>query len=752
MNYQDFLKSKRHQVKPSGVIVADQNLPDCLFDYQKYVVKTALERGKFATFLDTGMGKALIAMTWADFVYQWLNKPVIILAPLAVAQQFANIEAPKFGFEVNYCDSQDDVINGINITNYEKLQKFDTSIFCGVVLDESSILKSFAGKVRTSIIESFSKTPYKLACSATPAPNDPMELGNHVEFLGIMSYNEFLATFFVHDGGNTSKWRLKKHAQSKDYPEFLHQWCVMARRPSDLGFSDGNFNLPKLIQHEIKIETGIKKDGELFVTEAHGLKEQRQAKRLTLEKRVDAVAKLVNSSNEQWLIFCDLNDESKALYEDIQDAVEVKGSDKDKHKINSALKFVSGDIRVLVSKPKIFGFGLNFQHCHNVVFVGLNNSFEAIYQAIRRCWRFGQTQDVNAYFVCADIEGNVLKNIQRKQEQFNLMHKTMVNTYQQMTGQTKRLTDSYQVQQVTGKNYTLFNGDSCEIIKDLNDNSIDFSIFSPPFTSLYTYSNSERDMGNSINDEQFFKHFKFLVQELHRVIKNGRLVSVHCMDMPILKQDKGYVGVYDFPSDIIRLFESVGFVLHSKVTIWKNPVTAMQRTHSIRLLHAQLKKDSAMSGNAIPDYLVTFRKLGENEKPIRGLLDVYYGINSHEITEKDETRKSIEIWQRYASPVWMDINPSDTLQYRQARENDDERHICPLQLGVIRRALQLWTNPNDLVLSPFTGIGSEGYASLDMDRKFVGIELKKSYFECAQKNLDYIENKPKQLSLLEKTV
>ena len=274
------------------------------------------------------------------------------------------------------------------------------------------------------------------------------------------------------------------------------------------------------------------------------------------------------------------------------------------------------------------------------------------------------------------------------------------------------------ISQIVTDRYALYNGDSCEVLKGIPDNSIHYSIFSPPFASLYTYSNSERDLGNCRTTSEFYEQFMFIVSELYRVIMPGRLISFHCMDLPLSKERDGIIGIRDFRGELIKVFENAGFVLHSQVCIWKDPVTAMQRTKAIGLLHKQIKKDSCMSRQGIPDYLVTMRKPGENPEPV---------------THTNETFP-VAVWQRYASPVWMDINPSDTLQASSAREEKDERHICPLQLGVIRRALNLWTNRNDIVLTPFLGIGSEAVVSLEMGRRAIGCELKTSYYNQAVAN------------------
>ena len=295
-----------------------------------------------------------------------------------------------------------------------------------------------------------------------------------------------------------------------------------------------------------------------------------------------------------------------------------------------------------------------------------------------------------------------------------------------------------------GKRFAMYQGDCVELIRDLPDESIDFSVYSPPFASLYVYSDSERDMGNCKNDAEFFEHYSFLIEEQLRVTKPGRLCSVHCMNLPSTKQHNGYIGIRDFRGEVIRSFIAKGWIFHSEVCIWKDPVTAMQRTKAIGLLHKQLVKDSCMSRMGIPDYVVTFRKPGENPEPVVGELQEYAGDNP----PKSIRNLSIDIWQKYASPVWDDISQSNTLNHQMARDKNDERHICPLQLDVIERCLQLWSNPNDVVLSPFAGIGSEGVVALRRKRRFIGFELKPSYYRCAVKYLKAAERQQQQAKLL----
>lgn len=728
MNYEQFLNSKRIITTDSGF--APGAINQLLFPFQRDIVTWSLRKGKVAIFADCGLGKTPMQLEWADRVCKHTEGNVLILAPLAVARQTVR-EGEKFGITITPCRQQTDVRAGVNITNYEMLQHFNPESFMGVVLDESSILKAYDGKTRTEIINDFKHTPYKLACTATPAPNDFMELGNHSEFLGVMNRNEMLSMFFVHDGGDTSKWRLKGHAEDKFW-EWVASWAVVIQKPSDLGYEDGKFILPEL---DIKQHTvlGDAPESALFAIEALTLQERQAARRASTERRVKECANLVNSGSEPWIVWCDLNAESELLAKSIPDAVEVRGSDKQEYKEKSMLGFADGSIRVLVTKPSIAGFGMNWQHCNNVAFVGLSDSYELFYQAVRRCWRFGQVKPVNVHVITAETEGAVVANIERKERDAAKMITEMIKHTQNITSQnirsTRREIVDYTRSKAEGKGWTLHLGDCVEVVSEIPSNSVHYSIFSPPFASLYTYSNSERDMGNCKGEKEFYQHFEYLVKELYRVIMPGRLVSFHCMDLPMMKQRDGQIGLKDFPAELRNMFEKAEFIYHSKVTIWKDPVVEMQRTKALGLLHKQIRKDSAMCRQGIPDYLITMRKPGDNPERIE---------HTHETFP-------VDLWQRYASPVWMDINQSKTLQRESAREEKDEKHICPLQLDVIERALQLWTNPNDLVLSPFAGIGSEGYVSLKANRQFVGAELKPSYFEQAKRNLANAEIKQDSL-------
>jgi len=413
-SYLEFLESKRLQFKPTGIDVDSSKISDVLFDFQRDLVIWALRSGKAALFSMTGTGKTLMQLEWARHI----PGNVLILTPLAVSRQTAT-EAEKMGLKVKVCRSQEDVIGGINITNYEKLKKFDVSAFEGVVLDESSILKSYDGKTKQEIISSFKMTPYKLAATATPAPNDYVELGNHAEFLDVMTQSQMLSTFFINDTGTSQNWRLKGHAEGKFW-EWVSTWAAVVGNPNDLGYMEKDFTLPNLNQEEIIIK-GANSTDKLFVVEAETLTERRQARKESLDDRVEKAAIIANSVDDQILVWCDLNEESNKLAKKISNAVEVKGSDSDEHKENAMIEFADGNIKALVTKPSICGHGMNWQNCRNMIFVGLSDSFERYFQSVRRCWRFGQDKEVNVYIIVSEKEGSVLRNIKRKQGELEKM-------------------------------------------------------------------------------------------------------------------------------------------------------------------------------------------------------------------------------------------------------------------------------------------------------------------------------------------
>lgn len=420
MTYEEFLKSKQRIIKPTGFDCKPSNKH--LFDFQRDIVKWALKKGKAAMFLDTGLGKTIIQLTWADEICKYTGGKVLILAPLAVSKQTVR-EGLKFGIQVTSCRTQEDIKVGINITNYEMLQHFNPDEFVGIVLDESSIIKSFSGKTTQQMLDLFRFTEYKLACTATPAPNDYEELGNHAEFLGVMTRPEMLATFFVHDGGDTAKWRLKGHAEN-DFWKWIASWAMVVKNPEDLGYDGSKYKLPKLNIQTHFVESP-NADDMFVVMPAQTLDERREARKESLQDRVNKAVELVKDI-ENCLIWCDYNDESTALTKAISGAVEVKGADTPEHKENALIGFVTGEVKYLVTKPKIAGFGMNWQNCNNMIFCGLSDSYERFYQAVRRCYRFGQTEEVNVYVIISEKEESVLNNVKRKEELAQQMSTNMV--------------------------------------------------------------------------------------------------------------------------------------------------------------------------------------------------------------------------------------------------------------------------------------------------------------------------------------
>lgn len=726
--YKEFIASKKKRIIESGFDVHESDLNPLLFPFQKFITKRALKIGKYAIFADCGLGKTLMQLEWAKQVTTRTGLPVLILAPLAVANQTIQ-EGEKFGIPV--LKLMGEVFGtGIYIINYDQLDNIDCSAFGGIVLDESSILKNYEGETKKAIIDSFKLTPYKLACTATPSPNDPMELGNHSEFLDIMSRNEMLAMYFVHDGGETAKWRLKGHA-IKSFYQFVGTWAIMLNKPQDIGFEMEGYALPSLNLLEHEIITQKRDNGQLFNDAIISATNFNQELRETKKERLEEVVKIVNSKPEEnFIIWIKHNDEGDYLARHLPDAIEVSGSDTNQWKENNLLGFANNKFRILITKTKIASFGMNYQNCRNQIFAAPDFSFESLYQAIRRSYRFGQKNEINIYLITTDTMANVKQALDTKQKQFEIMQDEMAKSINIDLNNEPDI-KSYDTETELNEWYNIKRGDCVDLIKDVPNEAVGLSVFSPPFAELYTYSSHVEDMGNSKDYLEFMKQFSFLVRELHRVMQSGRNVAVHCMDLPIQKGKEGFIGLRDFSGLILKCFENEGFIYHSRVTIWKDPVVEMQRTKALGLLHKQIKKDSTMSRVGIPDYVLIFRKDGERNNPVTN------------------TDLPVDVWQKYASPVWMDIDYGNTLQgFRNARDEKDEKHICPLQLDTIERLIHLYSNKGDTVLTPFMGIGSEVYQAVKMDRKAIGFELKESYFQQAKKNANAALLLKNQLSLI----
>jgi DNA modification methylase len=726
MDYMEFVKGKTAKVELAGFDIGDDAINPALFDFQRAVVRWGLRRGRAIFGCDTGMGKSIMAMEWGRQIVNNRGGVVLILAPLAVAMQFVR-EGKKHGYDVPYVRHPGELPeSGLAVTNYERFEKFHDAKLTGIVCDECSILASLDGKLRTYIIDRSRSIPYRLGCSATPAPNDYTELGNHADYLGIMTWQEMAATFFVHDGlsggdAGSSGWRLKGHAEDAFW-RWVVSWMVFVRRPSDIGYDDARFVLPRLNVNDVIVSSSYKPDGHLFATKLSGVSERAKVRKSTADDRVQEAAKMIRQGKAvQWIAWCGLNSEADKIAEAIgPEAVNLSGDDDPEDKARKILDFVDGKFRVLVTKPKIAGMGLNLQNCAHQVFIGLSDSYRDYYQCIRRSWRYGQNRDVNVWIVLSEIESEIAANVRRKEADADRMGKEMVKRMSDLNRQeisgAAREDAVLDRRTAKGENWRMERGDCVEILKGEPSESVDFSVYSPPFASIYVYTNSPHDMGNSRDEEEFFRHYDFFTPELLRVTRPGRLTACHVSQIAAMQSRDGYIGMKDFRGKVIEAYQRAGWVFWGEFGIQKNPQAQAIRTKSQSLLFATLKKDSARLRPAIADFVLIFRKPGENAVPVKCDL-------------------SNEEWIRFAHPFWDDIKETDVLSVIEGREEKDERHICPLQLEVSARLVRLYSNKGETVLSPFGGIGSEGWSAIKHGRKFIGCELKESYWKAACKNL-----------------
>jgi DNA modification methylase len=740
LSYKNFIESKQISIDSIGFEINYNNINPILFDFQKDIVKWSVKKGRCAVFLDTGLGKTFIQLEWARI----LNKKTLIFAPLSVSRQTIK-EGKKINVDVKYVRDKSELMNGINITNYEMLEHFIDSDIESIILDESSILKSLASKTRKKLIDNFANVKFKMCCTATPAPNDFTEIGNHAQFLNICSMQEMLAMFFINankehtyiienkiitrKGSNKGgqEWRLKHHAEDTFF-KWLSKWAILMTKPSDLGYEDDGFILPELKIKPIFINTEYKSDTHLFFNGLSGLGDRASVRRQSIQDKITTIKELINTK-EQTIIWCGLDKESTALKQELKNiSIEVKGSNNPEFKIKAFEDFQDGKYPVLITKAKIGGFGMNFQNANNMIFFGLNDSWETYYQAIRREWRFGQDKPVNVYIILSQLEEEIYSNILRKDKQSRRLRIKMIEQLKdyeknEMQGIDIQK-DNYVEDTIETDKYKIMLGDSCTRIKELEDNSVDLSIYSPPFADLFVYSNSLRDLGNCKNWDEFFIHYGFIVSEVLRITRPGRLSCVHTSDIPAMANRDGYIGLKDFPGKVIKLHEDNGWIFVGRALVQKNPQAQAIRVKSKSLLFVQMNKDSSHSRPALVDHVLIFKKPGDNKIPI---------------TPVENGELDNEKWISWAHGIWTDINETETLQYYQARHRDDEKHICPLQLGTIERCIKLYSNPGELVFTPFMGIGSEAFMALKLKRKAIGIELKKSYFDVASKNLNSIQ-------------
>jgi len=514
----------------------------------------------------------------------------------------------------------------------------------------------------------------------------------------------------------------------------MASWSISLTKPSDLGYDDNGFILPKLTITPHFVDSDYKPDDQLIFTNIKGIKHAAAIRRQTIPARLEKLKTLIKDDTEQWIVWCGLTAESKIVAQEFAEfgAVEVVGSDSPEHKAEAFEGFQDGKYRILVTKPSIGGFGMNFQNAHKMAFFGLNYSWEQYYQALRREWRYMQEYPVDAHIIMSNIETEIYQNVMRKDALAKRLRQKLI---EQIAGYEKGELEmnevaewDYQEDTVTGELFTAMMGDSSERIKELAENSIDLSVYSPPFADLYTYTDSERDLGNSRDWEEFFTHYKYIIQNVLRVTKPGRLTCVHVSDIPAMAGRDGYIGVRDFPGAVIKAYEDEGWVFVGRAFVQKNPQAQAIRTKAKALLFVQMRKDSADSRPALIDQILLFKKPGENAVPITPV------ANGEMDNEK---------WIEWAHGIWLGISESDTLQFTTARGADDEKHICPLQLGTIERCIKLYSNPGETVLTPFGGIGSEGYTAVKFGRKAVLCELKPEYFNVLVKNMRNAESENK---------
>lgn len=748
-----------------------KNFNPKLFDYEKFVVELALLKRRFAIFMDTGLGKTFCFLEWVRFVKDLIprNLKILIVSPLMVITQTIK-EQEKFYGKIDidnvYNVGLEDWIDSeskIGIINYDK---FKTPIdFKGrvgaIVLDESSILKDFTSVIRTNVINASKGIGYKLACSATPAPNDREEYANHAYFLDqVRSYQEFFSRFFINrDDG----WIIKPHAVEAFY-KYLSSFSIFLRNPKNYGFKDNLKGLKPPIFHELPVEVTKEQSQAVYnmnknvglglIEKVNGITSRNKYSQISRgflysengTKRIesnkpDMILDIVRKHpKEKIIIFTNFEEEGTILKEKLDGTRKldiISGSTNYEKRMEIIENFKNGGVDILLSKPRLLGFGLNLQACSVVIYAGINDSFEQFYQSLRRVYRYGNEKQINVYIPVTRWEKVILENVMRKQRIFEYdsnyqegLYKTnILERMKMLVKEGKNYMDKIEKRSpaIVTENYTLINGDNIMEMRKLKENSIDFSIFSPPFASLFSYSSDVADMGNCGDmDDEFILNYKFFALRLFWIMKPGRKVCVHVSQLPILKSKTGYIGMKDFRGLVIQAMQESGFYSKGEVAIKKNQQMQSIVKHAPGLAMHIFKKDSNQCIPCYNDYVLIFEKPGENKTPITPFFN-------GEMNGDD--------WIKVAAGCWMeseekcDIRESDTLNTKAAKSEEDERHVCPLQLELIRRFVKLYSNPHETILDPFSGIGSTGYICGELGRKYIGIELKKEYFVESEKNI-----------------
>ena len=746
----------------AGLADADEAaaFPPCaehLFDYQRWIVEMALDRERFAIYADCGLGKTAMQLEWARLLLaSGAVNNALIVAPLQVVPQTIAEAEHWYGGTVRLADLSDRVALedwlteerrgfSIGITNYEKLDNGDRPLPVGaVVLDESSVLKQSMGTRRTALMTAFAGVRWKLCCTATPAPNDRVEYAEHAYFLDVVrSTREFLARFFVNRDG---EWQLKYHGE-RDFYRHLASWSVFMRSPAAYGFGDNLRDLPPAEtiyphvtltpdQAERAREYEAGNQPSLFGATPGGIVSRTKVMQIahgflidgnqvsTFDShKPDAIAEIVNGTHgdEQVIVWVTFDREAEQLGALIPDAVVLSGKTPKPRRNEIIEQFRAGTSpRVLIAKPSMLGFGLNLQNCRVQVFATITDSFERFYQAVRRSHRYGQTKPVKVYIPLTPLDDAMCQNVMSKEavwlEDGRRQEQAYIDVLRPADTTERRVyvtAPQAELDRVDGDGWTMIHGDSIAHMEIMEPESMDLAVFSPPFANLFTYSSALADMGNVRGDAEYRLQWKYFAERLVRVMKPGRNVAVHCMDVIRFAGQHGYRHTYDYPSDLRAGMEAAGFVYRARIAIDKNPQIQATRTKDANLLFVTLKRNALDSHPQASECVLLFAAPGAPDVPV-----IADGISNQE-------------WIQYAHHVWYGIRETDVLNAALGKEHSDERHICPLQLSLIERCVRLWSNPGETVFSPFGGIGSEGWESLDWNRRYYGVELKRSYFDTA---------------------
>jgi DNA modification methylase len=738
--------------------------PDFLFDYQRWMVERALDRERFAIFADCGLGKTLMQLEWARQIMHATQGRVLIVAPLQVVHQTVD-EAHHFYGEYPIVALDDSAMvpawlsapgPSVAITNYEKIEKLDGTIsVAGVVLDESSVLKQTMGARRTALIRCFAGIRYKLCCTATPAPNDRVEYAEHAFFLDVVrSTREFLARFFVNLDG---EWQLKHHGETAFY-RHLASWSVFMRDPAAYRFADNlrdlapmtaKFPAVPLTVEQAEAARGYEAGTQpsLFGATPGGIVSRTKVMQIAHGFLLDgkgkvteryptlkptAIAELCNITHgdEQVIVWVTFDEEARQVAELIPDAAVISGKTPKPRRAVLIDEFrQGGGPRVLLAKPSMLGFGLNLQSCRIQVFSTITDSFERYYQAVRRSHRYGQTRPVIVYVPLTPLDDAMCQNVLSKEavwrEDGRRQEQAYVDVLRPRDDTERRVlvtTPQAELDRVEATEWTMIQGDSIAHMETMADQSVDFSIFSPPFANLFTYSSAAADMGNVRGDAEYRLQWRWFAERLLRVMRPGRNVAIHCMDIIRFASQHGVRHTYDYPSDLRAGMQDAGFLYRARVSIDKNPQAQATRTKDANLLFVTLTRDALDSHPQAGEYVLLFTAPGENETPVMAM-----DVSNAE-------------WIEWAHHVWYGIRETDVLNAALGKEHQDERHICPLQLPLIERSVRLWSNRGEMIFSPFAGIGSEGYVALEWGRRFYGVELKRSYFDQACRFLDQKTN------------